>query len=114
MPNLRALTLDLEPLRASRDFRYLWLGGTVSAIGTQFTRVTVPFLVYERTGSVIALGIISAITLLPMLMCSIIGGAVADIFDRRMVARASAAVGGVTSLLHVVNVVFFDKQLWAV
>ena len=114
MPNLRELTLDLEPLRVSRDFRYMWLGGTVSAIGTQFTRVTVPFLVYERTGSVIALGIISAITLLPMLVCSIIGGAVADIFDRRMVARAAAAVGGVTSLLHVVNVVFLDTQLWAV
>ena len=114
MPNLRELTLDLEPLRVSRDFRYMWLGGTISAIGTQFTRVTVPFLVYERTGSVIALGVISAVTLLPMLVCSIIGGAVADIFDRRLVARISAAVGGVTSLLHVVNVVFFDTQLWAV
>jgi len=114
VPNLRELTLDLEPLRVSRDFRYMWLGGTISAIGTQFTRVTVPFLVYERTGSVIALGVISAVTLLPMLVCSIIGGAVADIFDRRLVARISAAVGGVTSLLHVVNVVFFDTQLWAV
>ena len=92
----------------------MWLGATVSSIGTQFTRVTVPYLVYHRTGSVLALGVISAITMVPMLVCSVIGGAIADIFDRRMVARASAAVGAVTSLLHVVNVTVFDTQLWAV
>ena len=93
MPKLLGLTLDIEPLRVSRDFRLMWMGGTISAIGTQFTRVAVPFLVYQRTGSVLALGVISAITLLPMLTCAIIGGAVADIFDRRMVSRIAAAVG---------------------
>ena len=114
MPNLRELTLDLEPLRASRDFRYLWLGATVSSIGTQFTRVSVPYLVYHRTGSLLALGVISGITMFPMLVCSVIGGAIADVFDRRMVARISAAVGGATSLLHVLNVTVFGTQLWAV
>ena len=114
MANLRGLTLDIEPLRVSRDFRLMWMGGTISAIGTQFTRVSVPYLVYQRTGSVLALGIISAITLLPMLTCAIIGGAIADIFDRRMVARISAGVGALTSMLHVVNVTFAHTQLWAV
>ena len=114
MPNLRELTLDLEPLRASRDFRYMWMGATVSSIGTQFTRFAVPYLVYHETGSVWALGVISAVTIVPMLVCSVIGGAVADVFDRRMVARVSAAVGAVTSLLHVVNITVFDTQLWAV
>jgi MFS family permease len=114
VPNLRELTLDLEPLRASRDFRYMWLGATISSIGTQFTRVSVPYLVYHRTGSLLALGVISGITMLPMLVCSVIGGAIADVFDRRMVARVSAAVGAATSLLHVLNVTVFGTQLWAV
>jgi MFS family permease len=114
VPNLRELTLDLEPLRASRDFRYMWMGATISSIGTQFTRVSVPYLVYHRTGSLLALGVISGITMVPMLVCSVVGGAIADVFDRRSVARISAAVGGVTSLLHVVNVTVFDTQLWAV
>jgi MFS family permease len=114
VPGLRNLTIDLEPLRSSRDFRYMWMGATISSIGTQFTRVSVPYLVYQRTGSLIALGVISGITLVPMLVCSILGGAVADIFDRRQIARLSALVGGVASLLHVVNVTFFSTQLWAV
>jgi MFS family permease len=113
VPGLRNLTLDLEPLRASRDFRYMWMGGTISSIGTQITRVTVPWLVFDRTGSYAALGAIGAITLLPMLVCSVVGGAIADVFDRRNVSRLSAIVGGVTSLLHVVNVTFGNTQLWA-
>jgi MFS family permease len=114
VPNLRELTLDLEPLRVSRDFRYMWMGATISSIGTQFTRFAVPYLVYHRTGDLWALGVISAVTIIPMLICSVIGGAIADLFDRRMVARASAAVGAVTSLLHVLNIVVFGTQLWAV
>ena len=114
MPGLRNLTLDLEPLRASRDFRYMWMGATVSSIGTQFTRISVPYLVFHRTGSYVALGLIGAITLVPMLVCSIVGGAVADIFDRRMISRVSASIGAVTSLLHVLNVTFGNTQLWAV
>ena len=114
MPGLRSLTLDLEPLRSSRDFRYMWMGATVSSIGTQFTRISVPYLVFHRTGSYVALGLIGAITLVPMLVCSIVGGAIADIFDRRMISRVSASVGAVTSLLHVLNVTFGNTQLWAV
>jgi MFS family permease len=110
---LRNLTLDLEPLRASRDFRYMWLGATISSIGTQITRVTVPWVVYKQTDSYAALGAIGLFTLVPMLVCSVLGGAVADIFDRRNVARLSALVGGVTSLLHVLNVTFGNTQLWA-
>jgi MFS family permease len=111
---LRNLTLDLEPLRASRDFRYMWIGATISSVGTQFTRISVPWLVYQQTGSLVALGAIGAITLVPMLVCSVVGGAIADIFDRRNVSRLSALVGAVTSLLHVANVTFGNTQLWAV
>ena len=46
--------------------------------------------------------------------CAIVGGAVADIFDRRVVARVAAAVGATTSLLQVLNVTVFGTQLWAV
>lgn len=114
MPGLRNLTLDLEPLRASRDFRYMWMGATISSIGTQFTRVSVPWLVYQRTGSELALGAIGALTLVPMLVCSVVGGAIADLFDRRTISRISAVIGAVTSLLHVLNVTFGGTQLWAV
>src|SRR5690348_1626861 len=92
----------------------MWLGSTVSSIGTQFTRVSVPYLVYQQTGSVLALGTISAITLLPMLTCAIVGGAIADVFDRRQVARLTAVVGASVSALHVLNVSIGHPRLWAI
>lgn len=112
MPTLREMTIDLEPLRASRDFRLLWMGSTVSSIGTQITRVAVPFLVFKATGDPFALGLISAITFAPMLVSSIVGGAIADAYERRRIAQVSAAVGALASIVHALNAGVGEPRLW--
>ena len=114
MANLSKWTLDLRPLRESRDFRLMWMGATVSSIGTTFSRMTVPYLVYKETESYFALGVIAGVTLVPMLICAIAGGAVADAFDRRKVSMISATIGGAASLLHALNVWDGRPWLWAV
>lgn len=83
MGRLRRLLLDLEPLRLDRDYRYLWAGQVLSAIGREVTRIALPYQVYVLTGSALAIGGIALVELVPLLLFSLAGGAIADSVDRR-------------------------------
>jgi MFS family permease len=76
-------TVDIRPLRESRDFRRLWFGTGISAIGSQLTTVAIPFQLWEETHSTLLLGLLGIAALVPLLIVPIYGGAVADAVDRR-------------------------------
>jgi MFS family permease len=80
---VRALTVDTSPLRESRDFRLLWLGELISTTGRQITVVTLPYQVFRLTGSSLAVGMIGLVQIVPLIVFSLVGGAVADRVDRR-------------------------------
>jgi MFS family permease len=80
---LSAVAIDLTPLRASRDFRFLYAGTAVGQLGSAFTTVAVPFQLYDLTGSTMAIGLFGAVTLVPLLLFNVVGGAIADKVERR-------------------------------
>lgn len=82
---MRRLAVDIEPLRASRDFRLLVLGNVVSGLGTQASLVALPFQIYAQTGSAFLTGLLGAVELGPLVAMALLGGALADRFDRRIV-----------------------------
>ena len=45
------MAIDVTPLRASRDFRFLYGGTAIGQLGSAFTTVAVPFQLYDLTGS---------------------------------------------------------------
>jgi MFS family permease len=77
------IAVDIRPLRESRDFRRLWFGTGISAIGSQITTVAIPFQLWEETHSTLLLGTLGIAALVPLLVVPIYGGAVADAVDRR-------------------------------
>jgi MFS family permease len=81
---LSRFVLDLSPLRASRDLRLLIFGELVSGFGTQAVLVALPFQIYLETGSAFLTGLLGAVELVPLIAMSLLGGAIADRFDRRM------------------------------
>jgi len=95
---LRGLTIDLTPLRASRDFRRLWFGNAISLLGSMLTTVAIPYQVYQLTGSTLAVGLLGIAALVPLLTISFLGGAIADAVDRRRLLIVSdlglAAISG--------------------
>jgi MFS family permease len=99
MPDVARLGLDLTPLRTSRDYRLVFAGGTVSGFGSFITYVTIPFQVKAITESTLAVGLLGACELLPLLIMAFVGGALADYLDRRLLVRggefALAALCGV-------------------
>ena len=90
---LRGLTMDLSPLRTSREFRLLWTGQVVSFLGSEITYVAVMYQVYALTRSSLAVGLVALCELVPLLTMSFVGGALADAVDRRaLVLRTEAAL----------------------
>lgn len=79
------LFADVGPLRDHREFRRLWFGFGLSGIGTQLATVTLGYEVYVITRSSLDVGYVSLIQLLPSILGSTLGGAVADALDRRSV-----------------------------
>ena len=94
----RALVIDLEPLRRDPDFRRLFIGQSINGIGTQITRVALPYQVYVLTQSTLALAALTVAQLIPILLFSLGGGAIADAFDRRKVLIVTQVGLAATSL----------------
>jgi MFS family permease len=91
-PIRRPLFADLTPLRHSRPFARLWLGSSVSGIGSQMTIVAIGLQIYAITGSTLAVSFVALFALVPMVVFGIYGGMLADAFDRRRIALISAIV----------------------
>ena len=94
----RGLVIDLEPLRRDPDFRRLWTGQSINIIGSQITRVALPYQVFVHTGSMTALAGLTLVQLIPIMLFSLTGGAIADAFDRRRVLIVSQLALAATSL----------------
>ncbi len=75
-----------SPARAAlahRDFRIVFLGSFASSIGTWMSHVTLGAYALELSGSPTFLGLVLFAQLGPMLALSVVGGALADLVDRR-------------------------------
>ena len=60
------LLVDITPLRVSPAYRRLWLGNTLSYVGTQLTLVAVSLEVFALTGSSFAVGLLGLAALVPL------------------------------------------------
>ena len=66
-----------------RNFRLLWMGQIVSVTGSQMQMAAINWHIYLLTGSPLALGLVGACRAVPIILCSLMGGVVADVVDRR-------------------------------
>jgi len=80
---LPRLAVDVSSLRESRDLRRLVAGNLVTGLGTQAALVALPFQLYTQTGSAFLTGLLGAVELVPLIVLALVGGAIADRFDRR-------------------------------
>ena len=108
----KAHLVDLTPLKISRDFRLLFIGRSISDFGDEVIAVTIPFMVFQITGSTLAVGLIGLAQLVPVLVFPIIGGAVADALERRRLVIVTHAGLAFLSLLMAVNAALPQPLLW--
>jgi MFS family permease len=90
---------------ATRDFRLVWLGQTVSALGGPFQMVALTWLVLNLTGSALALSSTLLAAALPASALLLVGGVISDRYDPRTVMIWSDAGRAIiTGLIAVLNI----------
>jgi MFS family permease len=95
--------LDISPLRRHRDFRLLYIGQTLSFVGSMLTYVAVPYQVFELTQSSLWVGLLGSVQLVPLLVAGLFGGALADAVDRRrmlVICELFMALGSLGMLIN--------------
>jgi MFS family permease len=75
-----------------RDFRLLWMGQIISVIGSQMQLAAINWHIYLLTGSPLALGLVGACRAVPIILCSLMGGVVADVVDRRRLMMVTQSI----------------------
>ena len=109
---LRDLVADIAPLRTSRDFRLVFASRTITLFGSQATEVALLVQARQLTGSAVAVGLLGAVELVPLVVFGLCGGALADRLDRRRLIRwCEAGLGGCAALL-LINASLPRPMVW--
>ena len=109
---LSALAIDLTPLRASRDFRLLFVGQFVSSFGSSISYVVLPWQMYQLTKSNFAVGMLGVAEFVPMLVMAFVGGALADFIDRRRLIVIAEIGLTICCGLLVMNALLPQPRVW--
>ena len=105
--------MDISPLRKYPDFRRLWTSGLISYFGSMITYVALPFQIKELTNSYIAVGLIGAVEIVPLIIFGLYGGVLADKVDRRkMILFTEIALALMTFSLFINSQLDNPSLIW--
>ena len=110
----------------NHSFLFLWLGMLAMMGSIQMQMVARGYLAYDITNSATLLGLVSAGSALPILLLSLIGGAIADRVERKRVIQITQTLNATMALLvglaiyagkiewyHLLVASIFQGAIWA-
>ena len=97
-----------------RNYRLFFMGQAVSLSGTWMQSVAQGLLVLELTGSGTALGVVTALQAIPVLLFGAWGGVIVDRMDKRTILYFTQAISGIASLVMGILVITGWIELWMV
>lgn len=95
--------IDLSLLKNNARYRLLFSGQSVSFLGTMITSVALPYQVYHETHSILMIGLLSLLQLIPLLFTALLGGVLADRHHRKKLLLIADALLAICCLLLAVN-----------
>ena len=107
-------SIDLTPLKKYPDFRNLWAAGLISYLGSMITYVAIPFQIKELTNSYLAVGIVGAIELVPLIVFGLYGGVLADSVNRKIMVWATEAGAMLLVALLLANSMLWEPKVWVI
>ncbi|MDP9183664.1 MAG: MFS transporter [Actinomycetota bacterium] len=108
---MKHLLVDISPLREHREFRLLWSGQAVTFLGSMITYVAIPYQVFQITGSTLLVGLLGAVEFVAVVSTALVGGALADAVDRRLMVRVTEGALLLCSVALVVNAQLEDPSV---
>jgi len=104
--------LHIPPSLKHKKFFYLWLGQLISITGTQMQLWALFWHVNQLNENPIALGGIGLARILPVIIFSLIGGALADSVDRRKVMYVTQSAAALLALTLGLLTQFGHVTIW--
>ncbi len=108
---LRSLAMDVRPFRFPA-YRRLFYGNILSIVGSQMTLVAVGVQVYRLTGSSAMVGYTSVFALIPLIVFGLLGGALADSLDRRVLVIWATLTTAFSSIIFFVQSALEFNSVW--
>ncbi len=97
-----------------RNYRLYYVGQIISTSGTFMQSVAQAWLVLKISNSGTALGIVSALQYIPILLFGTLGGVVADRFPKRTVLYLTQSAAGILALILGILVATDRVTIWMV
>lgn len=111
---MRKFAMDISPLKKYPDFRYLWASGFISYLGSMVTYVAAPFQIKELTNSYLAVGILGAVELVPLIFFGLYGGVLADYVDRKKMIWAAEFGALICTTILLLNSLLGEPKIWVI
>ncbi|MGE5376137.1 MAG: MFS transporter [Bacteroidota bacterium] len=99
---------------SNRNFRLLWIGGSISVLGSQFSMIALPWLVLQLTDDPQALGLVLAFAGLPRAIFMLYGGVITDRFSPRRILLICDWINFVLSGMIAALVFTGLMQVWMI
>lgn len=104
--------MHIPPSLTHKKFFYLWLGQLISITGTQMQLWALFWHINQLDENPIALGGIGVARILPIIIFSLIGGALADSVDRRKVMFVTQSIAALLALTLALFTQFGQVTIW--
>ncbi|TDO99502.1 enterobactin transporter EntS [Marinomonas balearica] len=108
------IMLDFSLLKTNKNFRAIFIARLMSVLGIGMLNVAVPIQIYELTGSSLQVGFAVALDGFGMFVGLMLGGVLADRYDRRKLILFSRFICGVGFVLLALNSYLTAPSVWAV
>ncbi len=108
------IMLDFSLLKTNRNFRAIFIARLMSVLGIGMMNVAVPVQIFNITGSSLQVGVAVALDGIGMFVGLMLGGVLADRFDRKWLILFSRFICGVGFILLALNTLMASPTLWAI
>ena len=110
---LRKIVPDPRPLQIA-NYRRMFVSQIATVVGSALTAVAVQQQIFDLTGSSALVGLASLVALVPLVIFGLLGGAVADTFDRRKLMMITSTGIALTSLALWMTALAGTRQVWVI
>ncbi|MFO1150007.1 MAG: MFS transporter [Alsobacter sp.] len=97
-----------------RDFRRFFGARFLTGLATQVRNVGLGWLVYDKTDSALALGLVGLAAFLPALLLALVAGAAADRFDRRRIVTVCYGLLAVADAGLLLTALYPGAPVWPI
>jgi ENTS family enterobactin (siderophore) exporter len=110
----KSMFVDFSLLATHRNFRNIFIARTISILGLGMLSVSIPVQVYSLTNDSLHVGIVMALEGIGLFIGLLLGGVLADMYERKRIILFARTICGLGFLAMAVNAWLPEPSLWAI